>query len=709
MAPNRSPLLPALARAALMVLAAAPAAPALAQSDSVVVTAPRGAGTVTGFGDQPIATSPFQVDTRTQEQMRDEGIRRISDVARVDASVGQGYNAVGYWDLISVRGFVLDNRFNYRREGLPISAETTIALDNKARLEVLKGINGFQAGVGSPGGLVNVAVKRPLAGTLSEAFVGWQSNGSALGSVDLSRRFGAQQAAGLRLNAAAEHLDPPANKASGNRWLLALAGDWRPAADTLLEAELEVAHRSQPSVPGFSVLGSRVPPPGNPWINLNDQPWTQASVFDSTAGTLRWRQSLADSWQFTALAGTQQLKTDDYTAFPFGCSAENIYDRFCSDGTFDYYDYRSEGERRRTNALDLSLAGTVHTGPVQHALTLGVQLARVTNRFQPQAFNYVGTGNIDGTAVVPPDPTLTSPGTNRDADSDELYLRDRMGFGPADALWLGLRYTRQKTHTVQTDGSQAMAIEQSFASPWIAFTHQLAGGTLLYASWGRGYESDAAPNTPIYTNRGQALDALQSRQVELGIKGTLAQGNWSAALFDIDRPVSGDAGSCSGVDSCTRVRDGSQRHRGLELGLDTRFGEFSLAGGAMALQARREGSAVTPALNGLRPVNVPAYTATLQLGWEPALVPGLQLLAIGAYESNRIVMPDNSLTIPGWGRVDLGLRYRQQIGSRTLIWRAGVDNLFDDRAWRMSPMQFGHAWLFPQPARAFSASLQVQL
>ena len=75
--------------------------------------------------------------------------------------MGDGYNAEGYWDFLTVRGFVLDNRFNYRRDGLPISAETSIPLDNKSRIEVLKGTSGMLAGIGSPGGMVNLVVKRP--------------------------------------------------------------------------------------------------------------------------------------------------------------------------------------------------------------------------------------------------------------------------------------------------------------------------------------------------------------------------------------------------------------------------------------------------------------------------------------------------------------------------------------------------------------------
>ena len=137
------------------------------------------------------------------------------------------YDTEGYIDYLTVRGFVLDNRFNYRRDGLPINAETSIPLDNKARVDILKGLSGMQAGTSAPGGLVDLVVKRPLDAPLSSAFVEWRERGSVLGAVDLSRRFGADNAFGLRLNAAAEHIDPIVRDARGHRHVLALAGDWR--------------------------------------------------------------------------------------------------------------------------------------------------------------------------------------------------------------------------------------------------------------------------------------------------------------------------------------------------------------------------------------------------------------------------------------------------------------------------------------------------
>ncbi len=678
------------------------------QSARVTVTATKTVAGITGFGSLPLDSIPMQVDVIDAEQMKDLGVRRLSDIARIDAAVGDGYNAEGYYDFLSVRGFVIDNRFNYRRDGLPISAETSIPLDNKSRIEVLKGTSGMLAGIGSPGGMVNLVVKRPTDAPIREAFVGWRQSSTVLASTDLGDRFGEQREFGLRLNAAYEHIDPQTYVAEGSRYLLALAGDWRLSADTVLEAEIENSRRSQPSVPGFSVLGSVLPTPGNPRINLNNQPWSQAAVFSATTGSMRWRQRLDAQWSMVAQAATQQLKTDDNVAFPYGCSAEGFYDRYCGNGTYDLYDFRSENERRRSGVVDVALNAALLTGAVRHSLTFGLQVNQVTNRFQGQAFNYAGTGNVEGTLFTPPAPDTTGVNTNRDARSTEAYLRDAIAFDDTTLLWLGLRQTRQSVDTVHTDGSEGTRLSQTYGAPWLALSHRLAAGALIYASWGTGYESDVAPNNPRYINRGAALPALRSQQFELGVKGTQDNGEWSMAAFDIDRPVSADVGSCDVDDSCTRTRDGSAVHRGVEASMAARFGAWSVGGGAMVLHARREDS-TTANLNGLRPTNVPAYTLKLQLGYRVAEAPGLELLANALCEGNRMVLPDNSLSIPGVTRLDLGLRYEHPFGRGMLVWRAGVENLFNENAWRESPFQFAHSYLFPMTPRTFAISLQASL
>ena len=524
--------------------------------------------------------------------------------------------------------------------------------------------------------------------------------------MDLSQRFGEGQVFGLRLNAAAAHLDPMVDDSKGSRQLFALAGDWRIGADTVLEAEVESSHRSQPSQPGFSMLGDAVPAPGNPRLSLNNQPWSQPVVFDGNTASLRWQQRLANDWSFTAHAATQQLRTDDRLAFPYGCSKEGNYDRFCSDGTYDMYDYRSENERRRLNVLDLSLQGRLQTGSIGHALTAGVLQSRVSNRFQQQAYNYVGEGNVDGTPVTPPDPTLTGENTNLDERSTELYLRDAVNLTENLTAWLGLRHTRIERESVRTDGSAPTSYAQPFTTPWIAVSYAFAPAQMVYASWGEGVESTVVPNRSRYTNAGEALTAT-SRQAEVGLKGAVDAFDWSVAWFDIQRPQSADFGVCDDSEaSCTTRLDGTAHHRGIDATGSWRRGAWALRGGVQWLQARREGSE-TSSINGNTPTNVPGLTLNLQAAYDVAALPGLNLQAAVTRQGSRMVLPDNSATIPGYARVDAGLRYETRLADAQTTWRAGIDNLFDKRAWRESPYQFGHVYLYPLAPRSLRLSVQV--
>jgi iron complex outermembrane receptor protein len=673
--------------------------------------------TVSGWGDLPLSLTPVQATVFGGEQAKDRGVQRLSDLTGFDAAISDAYNTEGYWDYLTVRGFVIDNRFNYRRDGLPINAETTIALDNKAQVEVLKGTSGLQAGTSAPGGLVNFVVKRPTDAPLRRASLEWRESGTVTGAVDLSQRFGAGEAFGVRVNAAAAHLDPKVRDASGHRYLAAVAGDWRLSPETLIEAEFETSRRSQPSVPGFSLLGSVVPAPADPRINLNNQAWSLPVVLDGTTASLRWQQKLAGSWKFVAHAATQQLTSDDRIAFPFGCfdpdpAPNGTYyaDRYCPNGNFDLYDYRSEDERRRTDALDLSLSGKLRTGTIEHTVAAGLLNSRVKNRFGLQTFAFSGSGNVDGSITnLPANPTPNDFNTNRDERSTEFSLRDAMRVDERSTLWLGLRHTRLHRESERNDPTDPRATDysQSFTTPFAAASHAWAPGQLVYASWGRGVESEVVPNRPRYSNRGETFTQT-SRQVELGVRLGSSEAEWSAALFDIRQPRLGDFGSCDVDNSCLRRPDGEQRHRGIETSIAARLDAWTLRAGAQWLRARVQGSSDT-SIDGKEPTNVPARTLKLQADHRLAALPGLTLQGAFVAESRRQALPDNSAQIPGWARVDLGARLDTRWAGSAVTWRAGVDNVADRRAWRESPYQFGHAYLFPLAPRTLRLSAEVDL
>jgi iron complex outermembrane receptor protein len=339
-----------------------------------------------------------------------------------------------------------------------------------------------------------------------------------------------------------------------------------------------------------------------------------------------------------------------------------------------------------------------------------VLLTRGQDRFGRQAYNYAGAGRDDGSAVTPPAPELTEENTNRDERSTEWYLRDAMRLSPRWSLWAGLRHTRLARESVRTDGSRPIDVTQSFTTPWLALTHRLDGGTLLYASWGQGVEAEVAPNRSRYTTAGQARPARKSEQAELGARHEAANGgpSWTLAAFRIARPLAADIGACDVDGSCTRRIDGEAVHRGVEGQIEARLGDWGWQAGAMWLDAERRGSVDAPA-NGLRPVNVPERTLKAMLTRRLAAWPAAQASLAMVHEGPRMVLPDNRIEAPGWTRLDLGLRGEWRSGGAAWTWRVGVDNLTDERAWRDTPYQFGHAYLFPMPPRTFALSVQASL
>jgi iron complex outermembrane recepter protein len=709
MAVSRSPLRTPLA-AAVLALVGAVRAQDVPSVQVVQVTGRSAADAagVTGFAT-PLARTPIQADVVDAQVLADIGATSLSDLTRIDASLTDSYNAAGYWTTFAVRGFQVDNRTNFRRDGLPINAETVLSLDNKSGIEILKGLSGMQAGTSAPGGLVDLVVKRPDQ-DLRDVTLSWTQPGALGIAADLSQRFGHRREFGARVNLSTDRLDANARDARGHANTASIATDWRPDADHLLEFEFEHNVQSQPSVPAFSMLGPVVPDPHaiDPHTNLNDQPWSLPVVTQGNTMSLRYTQALDARWRFELHALQQRLVSNDHLAFAYGANeACDPCDRFASDGTYAIYDFRSDDERRQTRDLDVSLSGAFETGPLRHALTAGVLATRFTARFDDEAYNFVGIGNIAGTAFVPDDPSPTTPNTNRTESSDELYLRDTIKITEDWSAWIGVRHSRLRRSSSETStGSAAFDTDyrQSFTTPWLSLSRQLTGADMVYLSWGQGVESTLAPSHGAEINHGQPLSATLSRQWEAGWKHASGADSWGLSAYDVQQAYAGDVEV--GGDTVFG-HDGVTHARGLEAEARTRIAAFTLRASAMLQRVRRE-QAADAGNDGLRPTNIPDSAFKLLASWVVPHVQGLDVQADIAYEGRREVLPDNSVRIPAWTRFDLGARYVQSLAGTTLTWRAGVDNVFDRRAWREAPYQYDHAYLFPLSPRTFHASLEAK-
>ena len=685
--------LPTIACHALLLASAS----ALAQNNTVLITSPA-SQQVSGFENLSLREAPFSATNIDNATLRDLGAQRISEALRLDSSVTDSYNSPAYWDMLSVRGFMLDNRYNYRREGLPINAETMIAMDNKERIELFKGTSGIQAGTSAPGGIANYVVKRPpnsIESSVRSLTLSYGNGNNSSVALDVGGRYGENNAFGYRVNAAYEDLNPYVQNAKGHRQLLALAMDWRINANTRLEWEIETSSRQQMGVNAASMTGNTLPSPVYGQNNFSRQSWSVPGVFDGLTGSMRLKHRLDNGWMWTTQVGAQRLKTDDRLSYAYGCYAEGNYDRFCSDKTFDLYDYRSENERRISDALQTELTGQVQLAGIQHELAFSWLRQRQIDKLSPmQAYNWAGTGSLSGLSESAAAPEPYDLNTNRQEYSTEISVKDRIRVHHLADLWLGLRSSHIQRDSQRTDGSRATHDDRTITTPWVALSHKLTYNATGYASYGQGVEAQVTPNRSRYTNAGEALPSAKSTQKELGIKGAQGPWLWNAALFDITRPVWGDQGACEEDNSCTRKLDGIAQHKGLELGMGYRSHQWKIDTAATWLDAKRSQALINPVQNGQRPLNVPSLVLRAAAEYRWTQVPGLRTTLRLSHEGERDLIEGGAMKLPAWTTADLAAHYNTKVAGQNTDWTLALENASNRAYWRESPKQFGHYYLY---------------
>ncbi|WP_297836803.1 TonB-dependent siderophore receptor, partial [Pseudomonas sp.] len=142
---------------------------------------------VGGFDAAPLIDTPASISVITNQLIKDQQARLLSEVLRNDASVGDSYAPVGYYENFVVRGFSLNSASSYKINGRTITGEQNVALENKEQVEVLKGLAGLQSGIAEPGGLINYVTKRPQS--VRSVTVSTDDQGGGYEAVDVGGFF----------------------------------------------------------------------------------------------------------------------------------------------------------------------------------------------------------------------------------------------------------------------------------------------------------------------------------------------------------------------------------------------------------------------------------------------------------------------------------------------------------------------------------------
>jgi iron complex outermembrane receptor protein len=677
---------------------------------SVHVTANKWAASerasVGGFADMAIIDTPASISAFSREQMQDLSIRNVTEALAYDASVGDAYNAVGYAEQFSVRGFMLNNNSGYRKDGIVIPADTQIPLENKERLELLKGVAGMQAGLAAPGGILNFVTKRPTSAPLRSVTVEARERGTLYGAVDLGGRF-EDRRFGYRVNAAAERLRSYVEGADGKRQFASSAFDWQITPDALLQLDMDFQHKEQITAPGYQLIrGVALPANVSPKTLLNAQPWTKPVDTDSANLGLRFDYRFAPDWRATVAANKHWFKRDDFTAFPYGCSneGEGFYPGYCSNGDYDVYDYQSTGERKTPFGIQAQVQGRFATGTVRHLLTAGIGYSERHNSYGDYVYDYAGSSNIYRNQVVDPAPgnPTTGPVSERFSERERsLFVQDILTLTPDLALHAGLRYVKIDSNQLAEPELGWTASRASFLLPSASLVYSLSPAWNVYGTVAHGLDAGGVAEMET-TNRNEDLGPNRSKQFELGTKGNFGGVAVTAALFQITK--GNEFNQRNADDSLTFVRKGDQRHRGIELAAQRTSGALTYGASLMALRAKTEGMG-NPAYDGKRVTNVPELKSTLWADYAVPAVPGLKVSGQWQYAGEKSFDPENTVNVPGYHVLGLGASYGLKMGATNVTLRARVDNLADKFYWRDVTQQLG-GYLIPGAPRTFRLSAQ---
>ncbi|SFV00580.1 TonB-dependent siderophore receptor [Pseudoduganella namucuonensis] len=620
---------------------------------------------VGAFRDQLLLDAPFTVNIIPRAVLEAQDAQGIFDALKNSAGVARSQTSGTMNDSLAIRGISVEARTNYRLNGsLPVINLIDLPMENKERVEALKGSSALYYGFSSPAGIVNLVTKRATTAPVTSVAVNGNEYGQLVGAVDIGRKFGADGQFGIRVNAAGGQLRNATKGAKADRTFGAVALDWRVNEDLTFRFDAEDIRKDAIENGGIGLLpavnNTIALPPIQDQRKLISGPWAH---YDAKAQNflLRTDYTINDSWAATFELGraeTQRMRRS------FG-QMQN-YNIATGEGNLRVQFVR--GQVYVNENARLELTGRVDL-LVDHELTVGVMQNKrdqnapsVTTAFLRQ--NMYNPREL--TPPVLPDTVTFNPQAVKDQG---IYFFDKMRLTPTWSLLVGARNSDYTNKTVNA------VYQVKKTSPSAGVVWKVRPDTSIYATYLEGVEETGiAPAATV--NAFEALPPAVSKTKELGVRTEGWAGiTASAAYFQIDR-------ASAYTNAANRfVLDGRAHYSGLEFSLNGAITpEVQAYVSGMFLDAEQR-NAVNPQLIGKIPENTAKATGSVFLEYKPAYLAGFSVNAGAYYTGKRAVNNENQAFIPGYTIFTAGLRYATKLGGYPASVQVNVENLGNKNYW----------------------------
>lgn len=644
--------------------------------------------------------TPLTVNVIPDALIQSQQAASLLDALRNIAGVSPAQISTTVYSNVAIRGIEVENRGNYRLNGiLPIINLVDLPLEDKDRVEALKGASALYYGFTTPAGIVNLTMKRPTQRPYLAASLVGNEYGAVGGHIDGSRTWGRF---GGRVNALYSSVDSGIDNTRGYRSLLAAALDFRPvdSITMTLDAEHIVKRVNEPGVFRYRRLPTptladpypelQLPPLLDPTVNFGpDWASNRAEEHNVLLNSI-WR--ISSSWALSASYGNSHIVRDrhfntiDLDTYGPDTNGDGILTIGLQPGAmFDNDSYRAE------------LEGMLSLLSMQHRLLVGASrntrdaftstsVPATCPGSTPDAPREPCRQNIFAPVDIPETPFPVPSGSRTRIEDIGYYLFDRIEVTEWLQILLGVRLADYQEIHLDT-GTVTFRDRPTSASYGVVLKPK--SWLSVYGSYIEGLESTpAAPMSAA--NAGEMLPATDSTHYEIGMKieprpGLLVQ----AAYFDIER------GSAFVNGAKVYVLDGRARYRGAEVSMTGEMTpNWSIYATGQVLDARQVSGAETtvttdpitgevtviPTVVGRKIENTPEHTFSLASEYRFSKhLRGFSANAGAYYVSERAVNQFNHAFIPGYILFDLGVAYTGTFRDIETTIRATAQNVTDEK------------------------------
>jgi iron complex outermembrane receptor protein len=618
------------------------------------------------FRDMNPLDIPQTSNVVTREVLDAQAANNLFGALRNTAGVTRSQLNGSTYDNIAIRGILVENRGNYRLNGsLPIINLIDIPLENKERVEVLKGASSLYYGFVPPSGIVNLVTKRAGKDPVTDFAVSANHFGGASVHADISRRFGEQQQFGARINLLEGREDIGVDNYSGDRQLATVALDFRATRNLSFKLDLEHYRKDvseQAAIRLLAPVGGRITLPTIPDAKQNlASEWHK---YDASATNVLFRTDylLSDNWSVLLEAGKARTERNrhfsEFRDYDLASGNGTLRTYFGRDQSFDNENYRAE------------LLGRLPGKLITHELTFGYTANQRNSESGTSAATIDRPQNLyNPSPIAQLSPAYTNPSRPSTLKDNGWYLSDRVLIGEKWQAMVGVRGSSYKSNSATSQ------YEADEVNPSVSLMYKPTSKLSVYTSYIEGVEeSGQAPLNRA--NAGEFLPAAVAKQKEIGVKAEVAQGVLlQAAYFDIKRPS-------TAVDAANRfVLNGLAQYKGLEFAASGEVNkQLSVIASAQILDAKQLNQANAATYN-KTPENTPKHTASLFAEYRLQSVPGLALNGGLFFVGERPVNNANQADVGGYTTLSLGARYTTKISGKRTTFQAVLDNATDKQYW----------------------------